>query len=68
MAKYKKKVITITIPIDVDEALTNIVKDARKQNLICNKSGIILDALMLYFKTAQQITKKNEEKPEEQAN
>lgn len=56
MAKYKAKVISISLPKDINDTLDSIIKDAREGDIVVSKSSIILDALILYFKHCQKIT------------
>ena len=56
MAKYKAKVISISLPKDVNDTLDDIIKEAKAGDIVVSKSSIILDALMLYFKHCQKIT------------
>lgn len=56
MAKYKAKVISISLPKDINDTLDSIIKEAREGDIVVSKSSIILDALMLYFRHCQKIT------------
>lgn len=56
MAKYKAKVISISLPMDVNDTLDDIIKEAKAGDIVVSKSSLILDALILYFKHCQKIT------------
>lgn len=55
------KIITISIPVKMDQILSGIINDATKNNLIVSKSSIIVDALRLYFDIIAKQNKENKE-------
>ena len=69
VAKFKSKSISIALPIDVLDAIDNIVKEAKNNNMVATRSNIILDALMCYFKYCEAMHKRqNTNKPEDNKN
>lgn len=59
--KQKNKLIQITISKDVNDALDDIIHEAKKQDLFITKSQIIESALLTYFEVSQKSVNKIKE-------
>lgn len=61
IVKQKKRNVQCTLPIEVDNALNDIIHEARnKLGQTITKSQIITSALMLYFEASQLPNTKEE--------
>lgn len=66
IVKNKKRNVQCTLPVDVDNALNDIIHEARnKLGQTITKSQIITSALLMYFEASQKINDKNVSNKEE---
>lgn len=66
ISKQKKRNVQCTLPIDVDNALNDIIHEARnKLGQTITKSQIITSALYMYFEASQKINDNNVSNKEE---
>ena len=67
ITKQKKCNVQCTLPIDVDNALNDIIHEARNTlGQTITKSQIITSALYMYFEASQKINDNNVSKTKEE--